>query len=84
MGRCAGCEIQYGKEIGVSQVAWIEVQKVSELILNINVYIASVDAGQLRFVKSVDLRGNTDESWQHSIKFLVKSYILPSDEIRQK
>ena len=41
MGRCAGCEIQYGKEIGVSQVAWIEVQKVSELILNIAVYIAS-------------------------------------------
>ena len=25
-------------------------------------YIASVDAGQLSFVKSVSLRGNTDES----------------------
>jgi uncharacterized protein DUF2380 len=84
MGRCGGCEIQYGKELGVSQVAWIEVQKVSELILNINVYIASVDAGQLSFVKSVDLRGNTDESWQHSIKFLVKRYILHSDESQQK
>jgi hypothetical protein len=84
MGRCGGCEIQYGKEIGVGQVAWIEVQKVSELILNITVYIASVDAGQLSFVKSVSLRGNTDESWQHSIKFLVKSYILYPDKSRQK
>ena len=84
MGRCAGCEIQYGKEIGVSQVAWIEVRKVSELILNISVYIASVDAGQLSFVKSVSLRGNTDESWQRSMKFLVKNYILLPDESRQK
>jgi uncharacterized protein DUF2380 len=84
LGACGGCEIQYGKEIGVSQVAWIEVQKVSELILNINVYVASVDAGQLSFVKSVDLRGNTDETWQHSIRFLVKRYILLPDEKRQR
>ena len=84
MGRCAGCEIQYGKEIGVSQVAWIEVRKVSELILNIAVYIASVDAGQLTFVKSVSLRGNTDESWQRSMTFLVKNYILDPDKSRQK
>jgi uncharacterized protein DUF2380 len=84
MGRCGGCEIEYGKEIGVSQVAWIEVQKVSELILNINVYIASVETGRLSFVKSVDLRGNTDETWQHSIRFLVKRYILQPDESRQK
>jgi uncharacterized protein DUF2380 len=76
MGRCGGCEIHYGKEIGVSQVAWIEVQKVSELILNINVYMSNVDSGRPIFVKSVDLRGNTDESWQHSITFLVKRYIL--------
>jgi hypothetical protein len=84
LGNCAGCEIQYGTEIGVGQVAWIEVQKVSELILNINVYMASVESGKVIFVKSVDLRGNTDESWQHSMRFLVKRYILPSDESRQK
>jgi len=80
MGACAGCEIRYGKEIGVSQVAWIEVQKVSELILNINVYISNVDSGQPAFMKSVDLRGNTDESWQHSMKYLVKNYLLRSDK----
>jgi Protein of unknown function (DUF2380) len=84
MGRCAGCEIQYGKDIGVSQVAWIEVQKVSELILNINVYMSNVESGQPIFVKSVDLRGNTDESWQHSINFLVKRYILNPDQSGRK
>jgi len=80
MGACAGCEIGYGKEIGVAQVAWIEVQKVSELILNINVYISSVDSGQPIFLKSVDLRGNTDESWQHSMKYLVQNYLLSPDK----
>src|SRR5262245_28313901 len=84
MGRCAGCEIQYGKDIGVSLVAWIEVQKVSELILNINVYMSNVDSGRPIFVKSVDLRGNTDESWQHSINFLVKRYILNPDQSGRK
>lgn len=76
LGACAGCEVAYGKELGVEQVAWIEVQKISELILNINVYIADVNSGQMVFGKSVDLRGNTDESWHHAITYLVKNYLL--------
>lgn len=80
MGECGGCEMDYGKELGAGQVAWIEVQKVSELILNINVYISDVNSGQLVFVRSVDVRGNNDASWQHAIKFLVKNYILQPEE----
>lgn len=76
MGECGGCERRYGEELGVNQVSWIEVQKVSELILNINVYIKDVKSGDNVFMKSVDLRGNNDESWQHSMKFLVKRYLL--------
>jgi hypothetical protein len=84
MGECGGCETVYGKELGVAQVAWIEVQKVSELILNVNVYIADANTGQKVFVKSVDLRGNNDDSWQHAIKFLVKRYMLrPEQETSQ-
>lgn len=76
LGSCAGCEFKYGEALGVSQVAWIEVQKVSELILNLNVYIADVDARQMAFVKSVDLRGNADVSWNHAITYLVENYLL--------
>lgn len=83
MGECAGCETRYGKEVGVDQVAWIEVQKVSELILNVNVYMTDVKTGKQVFVKSVDLRGNNDESWQHSIKFLVKRYMLNPEQYTQ-
>jgi hypothetical protein len=30
----------------------------------------------MEFVKSVDIRGNTDESWQHGINYIVKNYLL--------
>ena len=78
LGSCSGCELRYGKAAGAREVAWIEVQKVSELILNLNVYMADVESGKRIFGKSVDLRGNTDESWRHAIRYLVKNYLLPS------
>lgn len=79
MGECGGCELTYGKEVGADQVAWIEVQKVSELILNINVYMKDVQSGNPVFTKSVDLRGNNDEAWNRSMKFLIKRYLLAAD-----
>ncbi|MFL1873824.1 DUF3280 domain-containing protein [Hansschlegelia beijingensis] len=78
LGSCSGCEFRYGKAAGAREVAWIEVQKVSELILNLNVYMADVETGKRVFGKSVDLRGNSDESWRHAIRYLVKNYLLPS------
>ena len=58
--------------------AWIVVQKVSDLILNINVYMADVAAKKMAFVHSVDIRGDTDESWTRGITYLVKNYLLPA------
>jgi hypothetical protein len=76
IGACGGCEFDYGKQLGADYAAWMVVQKVSDLILNINVYMADVAAGKLVFVHSVDIRGNTDESWTRGITYLVKNYLL--------
>jgi hypothetical protein len=76
VGACGGCELGYGKEFGADTVAWIVVQKVSDLILNINVSMADVPSGKLVFFHSVDIRGDTDESWSHGITYLVKNYLL--------
>jgi hypothetical protein len=76
IGACGGCEFDYGKELGADTAAWIVVQKVSDLILNINVYMADVAAKKMAFVHSVDIRGNTDESWTHGLTYLVKNYLL--------
>jgi len=55
------------------------VQKVSNLILNMNVYIADVKSGRTVLTKSVDLRGNTDESWSRSLRYLVKNSVLTAE-----
>ena len=78
-GECGGCEAEYGRALGADLVAWIRVQKVSNLILNMNVYIADVKSGRMLLTKSVDLRGNTDDSWSRSLAYLVKNSVLPAD-----
>jgi hypothetical protein len=78
-GECGGCEIDYGKAAGADIVAWIKVQKVSNLILNMNVYMLDVATGRQLLVRSVDLRGNTDDSWSRSLKYLVKNLVLPAN-----
>ncbi len=78
VGACGGCEFGYGKALGADIVAWIVVQKVSDLILNLNVYMADVAARKMTFVHSVDIRGDTDESWTRGLTYLVKNYLLPA------
>jgi hypothetical protein len=78
VGACGGCEIDYGRALGADLVAWIRVQKVSNLILNMNVYMADAKSGRMLLTKTVDLRGNTDDSWSRSLKYLVKNSVLPT------
>jgi len=75
IGNCGGFEFDYGKQLGGDIAAWIVVQKVSDLILNINVYMADVAAKKLIFIHSVDIRGNSDESWTRGMAYLVKNYM---------
>ena len=79
IGNCGGCEYQYGAELRDDLVAWIVVQKVSNLILNLNVYMGDVGAGKLTFVHSVDIRGNTDESWSRGLSYLLRNRLHPSE-----
>jgi hypothetical protein len=73
---CNGCERDYAKSIGANWAAWGTVQKVSNLILNINVYMEDAASSKLEFVKSVDIRGNTDESWRHGLDYMLRHYLF--------
>jgi hypothetical protein len=73
---CNGCERDYAKSIGANWAAWGTVQKVSNLILNINVYMEDVASGKLEFVKSIDIRGNTDEAWRHGLDYMLRHYLF--------
>ncbi|HEY6334517.1 MAG TPA: DUF3280 domain-containing protein [Alphaproteobacteria bacterium] len=73
---CNGCERGFAVRAGADWAAWGTVQKVSNLILNINVYMEDARAGKMEFVKSVDIRGNTDESWRHGLDYMMRHYLL--------
>jgi hypothetical protein len=51
------------------------VQKVSNLILNLNIEIRDASTGRAVLAKSVDRRGNTDQSWQRGVDFLVRDMV---------
>lgn len=74
--RCNGCEIAMAKALGADYALTGEVQKVSNLILNINLYLRDVHTGDLVRSGSVDIRGNTDESWTRGVRYLLKNIIF--------
>ena len=73
---CNGCEVGIAKRLGaeLALVGW--VQKVSNLMLNFNVVIRDTTTREQVFAGSVDIRGNTDESWQHGIRYLLENRLL--------
>ena len=52
------------------RVARCWVQKVSNLILNINIEVSTAQ-DEVLYTTSVDIRGNTDESWLRGVRRLV-------------
>jgi Protein of unknown function (DUF2380) len=73
---CGGCDVQYAQRLGADLVITGVVQKVSNLILNINIYLRDVHTGRLLTLASADMRGNTDESWSRAMSYLVRNRLL--------
>jgi len=72
---CNGCETDVARLLGADRVLVGWVQKVSNLILNLNIQIEDAATGQVLLNKSVDLRGNTDLSWSRGVSYMVKSMV---------
>ena len=69
---CNGCAEDIAAALGVDRVMLTWVQKVSNLILNLNVEVRNVSSGRTELVQSVDLRGNNDQSFQRGVRYLVR------------
>ncbi len=74
---CNGCELGIAKRLNadLALVGW--VQKVSNLILNLNVVVRDAASRKPVLAGSVDIRGDTDESWRHGIRYLIRHRLLP-------
>ena len=73
---CGGCADDYAQKLGAQLAITGQIQKVSDLILNINVYIKEVGSAKPETAYSVDIRGDNDLSFDHGIKYIVKHNIL--------
>ena len=73
---CGGCEVALARQLGADLVITGTVQKVSNVILNINFYLRDVHTGQLVIAMSADMRGNTDESWTRAANYLLRNRLL--------
>jgi hypothetical protein len=52
------------------------VQKVANLILNMNIYVRDASSGATIAAMSADMRGNTDETWSRALDWLVRNRLL--------
>jgi Protein of unknown function (DUF2380) len=73
---CGGCDVQFAQQLGADLVITGMVQKVSNLILNMNIYLRDVPTGRVVAAMSADLRGNTDESWSRAMSYLIRNRLL--------
>ena len=73
---CGGCDAGLARRAGAELAVTGTVQKISNLILNMNIYVRDATTGDLRNQMSADFRGNTDESWSRALDWLVRNRML--------
>lgn len=74
---CNGCEMRIGKMVDSDYVLVGWVQKVSNLILNMNLVLRKVPNGEDIIGASVDMRGNTDEAWSRAATYILENEVFP-------
>ena len=77
---CNGCELDAAKKAGAQYAAYGWIQKVSNLIMNVNVIIEDADTGRQVKAGSADMRGNTDESWQRGLRYLMNERLFRTED----
>ena len=79
---CGGCDRRLAAELGADVAVTGIVHKVSNLILNINLYMRDVESGSLVGGGSADIRSNTDESWTRGLDWLLEHRIFAAETKR--
>ena len=73
---CNGCDMALARELGADYSVTGEIQKTSELILALNLFLRDADARTNLRHGAVDIRGNTDESWSRGYRYLLNNIIF--------
>jgi hypothetical protein len=76
---CGGCDVDLARRVGADLAITGTVQKVSNLILNMTIYVRDASSNATIAVMNADMRGNTDESWSRTLDWLVRNRLLAPD-----
>ncbi len=73
---CNGCAADIGKSLGADLVVTGYVEKGSGQIFNLNVTIAEAETGKVVRGGLVTIRADTDDTWAHAMRWVVKNRLL--------
>jgi hypothetical protein len=73
---CHDCDLDIARALGTDIEVTTAVQRTSNLIVGFSAAIRDVKTGKMVRSGLVDVRGDTDDLWEHGIKFLVKDRLL--------
>lgn len=68
---CNDCDLRMARELGARYAISGEIQKVSNLILAMNLYVRDARTGEYLRGQAVDVRGNTDDSWLRGMRYIL-------------
>jgi len=77
---CYGCDIRIAQELGADYALVGVVQKTSNLIIAMNLQLRAAGTGETIKAAVVDIRGNTDESWNRGMRYILKNRFFTGDE----
>jgi hypothetical protein len=73
LAHCNGCDAALAKELGADVAITAEVQKTSNLILSMSIFVRDAQTGDLIGGGSADMRGNTDDTWRRAVDYIVRN-----------
>ena len=78
--KCYGCDTRMATKLGADYSLVGEVQKVSNLILSMNLQMRDAATGQMVKGRVVDIRGNTDQSWSRGMRYILNNTFFREEE----
>jgi hypothetical protein len=73
---CNGCEVRAAAKLGADYSVVGEVQKVSNLILSMNLVVRHAADGAFAKGQSVEIRGNNDNSWRRGMRYILRNNVF--------
>ncbi|MEA1833771.1 DUF3280 domain-containing protein [Methylobacterium durans] len=74
--KCEGCAAGIAKTLGADLAVTGYVEKGSNQIFNLNVVISDVTTGKIVRGGQVVIRADTDDTWAHAMRWVVKNRLL--------